>query len=377
MRILKSSDKYCIAVVGVPGGERVVKIALGDGAQLRAEVARIRALGAYTSLRYRLPPILAAGVCTAGVFRGKESYVMPRLAGRTFSEHTQSVLTASDELAAAFRTVLAALLDIAAEHCPDPAYDGGTGRYFRTALRGELDAVRALEPFPYLLAADGVTLDGVRYAPLAVLVDRILTSNAVGALDTGPSDIASLGHWNFHGDNLVLEDLARAAAFRVIDPDVRMATADPLYGVARFAYTFPHDTADYQQYLIRSSLYTSGAPDFRITFLWPEVAYRHYVEQFAPFVAPTDDALVALDPRFADGRMRLRFRLSYLQCLLRGVSANYERAVEFVDGEATAFRHASTLLFLHALRFAAHTAAIVASQSEARREPASIRTASV
>ncbi len=364
-RILKSSAKYLILSCEEEGVRCVYKIAHRDPDKLRQEVARIANLtAAIPSLRDRLPRTVRSGAIASGAHAGKAYYVQSHVPGSTFSQWVQSRFTERAELQVAFGVILRALLDIVADHRCDTAYDHRSGQCLREFIREEYDRLRSLDLIAPILADDALTIDGGRYASLAWVLDQLDAQEAYALLDRGPSSIATLGHWNFHGDNLILSTLTDAASFAVIDPDVSIETCDPLFGIARFLYTFPHDTADYGQYLIHSDTFDPrwrGPPVFRVTHLWSESVYRNYAELFGVILAAGAANLGRFDARLHDPRTALRLQLCVLACLLRGVRANYEESAEFVEGRATTFRHKGLFLFLEAVRFANRLVASVSS----------------
>ncbi|MDO8435353.1 MAG: hypothetical protein Q7S89_01595 [bacterium] len=354
--ILKSSDAYLIFICEEGGEKFVYKIAHENHGKLDKEVARIRELAVtYPRLSVRLPIIHDHGTIESGPHAGKRYYVQSYFSGNTFSHHLQSSFTSASAVRDIFGTILRTLVDISFEHVPNTVYDRRGGDFYREAFMREFDRLRVLPNLSYLASQEYVTINGERYPSLRTLLDRIGTSSALAALQERPSFIASLGHWNFHGDNIIINDIQLSDRFKVIDPDVSIDENDPLYGIARFLYSFPHDTAEYEQYLIHSPVFVHSPaiePVYEIRSLWPEVVHRNYAGMFASVFATGDDGIAARDTRFADPMTLVRLKLALLYCLVRGVNANYEETIEFIEGRMTEFRHKSTLLYLHAVLFA-------------------------
>lgn len=360
VRVLKSSEQYLIVACDEASGRRVIKIAHRDPEKLHREIERIEALtAAIPTLRHRLPPVLQSGVIADGVHTGKAYYAEPHFPGNTFSQWVQNRFADRVELRSTFDVLVRELLDIAADHQCDRAYDAQSGQFLRSCIRQEYDRLASLALIAPFLERDELIVDGVPYASLRSMLEQFDARAVYAAADAGPSTIATLGHWNFHGDNIILSTLAATSAFKVIDPDVSIETHDPLFGVARFLYTFPHDTADYGQYLLHTDAFDplgSGGTSFRVTYLWPEMVFRNYAELFGSVLASGATHLGAIDSRLDEPRTAIRLQLCVLACLLRGVRANYEETLEFVEGRVTTFRHKGILLFLEAVRFANHLA---------------------
>src|SRR3989338_520950 len=353
-RVLKSSSKYLIFSCEAGGTSLVIKIAHTHHEQLTREVERIQSLKqAYPVLGRRLPSIVASGAIPTGLHAGKAYYAQEYLSGKTFSHVLQSGLVPSATFSKAVSTLVRTLCDLTLEHQCDEAFYGQSGSFLREAVIG---AYRQAVAFPHINHVDqceDLVINGPRMAPLKDVLQRIVSSPILARIERVPSCISSLGHWNFHGDNILLESVERAADVRVIDPDTKIEQGDPLFGLARFFYTFPHDTADYGQYVIHSSMMTrlqTGTADMDITCLWPHVVYEQYQIFSRAFLDAQE--LISLDARFADERLRARLILNMLLCLLRGVSANYDEAIEFVEGSGTAFRHKGIFFYLQACLFA-------------------------
>ena len=67
-----------------------------------------------------------------------------------------------------------------------------------------------------------------------------------------------LSHANYHGDNLIL----KKNKVHIIDPDVSISIVPRSFALARFIYTYVHDSADYNDYDIYTKWYSDGHPSF-------------------------------------------------------------------------------------------------------------------
>ncbi len=185
-------------------------------------------------------------------------------------------------------------------------------------------------------------------------MNQILEHSSYKKLDECNSFISGIGHWNFHGDNLIIKDLRSPESFSVIDPDIHIDKCDPLFSLARFFYTYPHDTADYSQYVIESNyLFPNREKNyyFNIRTLWPQVVSQLYSESFDPFL---DQASSKINSIFSDiGEDELfRLQLNYLLCLLRGINANYESKFTIPSNKLCFFQNKGIFLYLKAVIFA-------------------------
>lgn len=353
MRILKDSSKYVIFSCEENGVKCVYKVARRDAGKLDKEIRRIGDLArSYPSLRERLPVILKHGRFENGAYAGMDYYVQTFFPGTTFSHYVQDVSADPDRLYLNFRTVLTQLFDIAQEHEFDPSGDDRGGEFLKAAIDFETGRLNTLDAISQLRAADEIVLNGERLDGLTVVLKRIFASPRFAALDQTASFISRLGHWNFHGDNVLLADLEDARAFRVIDPDINIDACDPLFGIARFLYSFPHDSAEYRKYVIRESdPRRKGLREFEIQYLWPQRVFDNYSRLFLSIYADNPIGITEIDDRYQDATTLHRLKLCFLYCLLRGVYANYEPQTEVIK---TGFRNKGTYLYLQAVRFANH-----------------------
>ena len=58
-----------------------------------------------------------------------------------------------------------------------------------------------------------------------------------------------MGHFNFHGENILISDFKTLDKFKLIDPDTRWKILDPMFSMARYFYTYSHDTAEKKKLL--------------------------------------------------------------------------------------------------------------------------------
>ncbi|MFM2130549.1 MAG: hypothetical protein RL477_2095, partial [Pseudomonadota bacterium] len=187
-------------------------------------------------------------------------------------------------------------------------------------------------------------------------VERIVTSDTFDRLIRKSPAISDLGHWNFHGENIILNSRF-PDGFAVIDPDVSLDECDPVFGLARLLYTFPHDTAEHTYYIINSDLLmpkgNTPRPEFEIAFTWPESTLVNYRYLYRGVLDGEMPRVFDLDPRFAnDARLWYRLNVSLLLCLLRGVSVNYKPNYPLHYGDMVHFQNEALFILLNAIELA-------------------------
>ena len=361
LNVLKSSPKYLIVALDNDSDGLVLKISHKDNEKLIQEVNRIMELKTtYPKMNQLLPELHGHGDIKVGFHSGKYYYLQTNFPGRTFSNLIQSHSSNVNELDAGFRTLFHLLVDAALEHSYSKAYDCSSGIFIEEAIRFEYKRIFQLDNIKQIASMENLSIDGKQRCSLSLSLNTIFESDAFHLLNDVPSFISDLGHWNFHGDNIILNSLKNPEKFKLIDPDVSIDKHDPLMAVARFLYTMPHDTADYGQYIIKSKFLEPSIPgreskeskeEFFINHTWPLITQKKYMRLFNLFYNENANIISELDLRFKDKSLLLRLKLCYLFCLIRGVNANYDDLIVYKEGNPHIFKNKSIYLLLNCIIF--------------------------
>ena len=357
LRILKSSDKYLIGIAKNSTDDNFVfKIANKDNESLNKEVNRINELrNQYPFMKKRFAPILDHGVIEEGYHKGKCYYLSPLMPGDTFSHFVQEPSVNHLDIKRAFYFLITEILKFCRDHKFDPGYNQSSGSLIKSYIKQSIFRFNDLPNIRVLLELDNLKINQYKKDNINKVVNQILDHPSVKKLDELNSFISEVGHWNFHGDIVLIEDLKAPEKFKVIDPDINIDTCDPLFTLARFLYTYPHDTADYNQYIIESNcLYPTQDKNiyFNIRTMWPQVVSKLYSGLFNSILPQHSSKVTELVTEFGNENELLRLELSYLLCLLRGVSANYEDIFTIPSGKLNFFQNKGIFLYLQTGIFA-------------------------
>ena len=119
-----------------------------------------------------------------------------------------------------------------------------------------------------------------------------------------------------------------------------------MFSMARYFYTYYHDTAEKKNYYIVSDIYDFKKSNKNIYFntkiLWSNSVNKIYKKMFN----------VNLIKKKLNRSEKLRFNLSYLLCLLRGVNANYEEKITFYKNRNNLLQNNGIYFALHAIKYA-------------------------
>jgi len=354
--IFKSSDKYIIGIVNNQSSESFVfKIANKNNEELNKEINRIRELRSqYNFMRKRLGPIVDHGVFEKGYHKGKCYYLYPLIDGDTFSHFVQKPSIDHYKIGKTFKLLCSETLRFCREHKFDSGYDKSSGSFIKSLIKHSIIQLNDLLSVRALLELGDLTINKRKKTNIKEVVYQILNHSAVKKLDKLNSFVSEVGHWNFHGDNVIIKDLSSPNSFSFIDPDIHIDTCDPLFTLARFLYTYPHDTADYSQYVIESNYLFPNKDDncyFNIKTLWPQVVSQLYSELFDPFLDQASSRINNIISDIGDDEL-LRLQLNYLLCLLRGITANYESKFSIPSNKLSFFQNKGIFLYLTAVVFA-------------------------
>ena len=125
------------------------------------------------------------------------------------------------------------------------------------------------------------------YKNISFYLKNLFKEKKIKKLDSNSFFLSKLGHWNFHGGNIIFPKTKNYKKFYIIDPDATWNLNDPLFSLARFIYTFPHDTMEYNKYFISSpsfqNLSKKNNLEFKIKNLWKKNTYKNYKLIFSQF----------------------------------------------------------------------------------------------
>ncbi len=184
------------------------------------------------------------------------------------------------------------------------------------------------------------------YNKLEDSLNKIFSNKNFLDLDHKDKFLVDTGHFNFHGENILISNLKTPEKFKLIDPDTRWKILDPMFSMARYFYTYYHDTAEKKNYYIVSDIYDFKKSNKNIYFntkiLWSNSVNKIYKKMFN----------VNLIKKKLNRSEKLRFNLSYLLCLLRGVNANYEEKITFYKNRNNLLQNNGIYFALHAIKYA-------------------------
>ncbi len=129
-------------------------------------------------------------------------------------------------------------------------------------------------------------------------------------------------HGNFHGENIIVTDLKRFNKFKIIDPDCSLKKVDPSFSLARFLYTFIHDSVEYKKYNIYLNSKDFEIRNFSYKYIWDKNTVDSY--------ELLDSIIIDLIEHFDTDYDANRLFKSFIHCLLIGAIAN-DNGIKFTN----------------------------------------------
>ena len=208
----------------------------------------------------------------------------------------------------------------------------------------EFEIIKKKKHLSFLNENKNITINNIKYKSLNYLLYKVLDNKKMKIVNTNKNYFSFLGHFNFHGENIITKNLKKNTNFFLIDPDSRWKCLDPMFGLARFFYTFDHDTFEKKKYFIKSNIFDLSKKSnntFYIKYIWKKLTLSNYKKTF------NIENFFNQETNF----YKQRFKLNYLLCLMRGVNSNYEENIEFPSNRINFFRHSSIYLSLIIIKF--------------------------
>ena len=138
--------------------------------------------------------------------------------------------------------------------------------------------------------------------------------------------------------------------FYLIDPDATWKINDPFFSVARFIYTYIHDTIENKKYHIETKTFKEIGADknnFKTKILWSSNIKKKYESNFSEYLSFRNKKNL----KFLDKNEQTRLNMCLILCLLRGINSNFERKIQILDEKGTKFKNNSIYIFFCLLKF--------------------------
>lgn len=350
MEILKNSEKFSVFKAKDKRKKNVVlKIANKKPEKIFKEIRLIKKLCLSSKFfKDSIPGILEYGFFKKGLFKSKGYYKQKYIPGLTFSQIIQKQAISKKKLILILKILLKNFISYIRDVRPIKKKEKST-KYLNNLIFKEYNKIFDKYLFSDLEKSKNIYINGKRYKNIKFYLRKILNSKKVKNLDQNIFFLSNLGHWNFHGGNIIFPNKKNYNKFYIIDPDATWKLNDPFFSLARFIYTYPHDTMEYNKYLIYSDnlkeIKNKKKLSFKIKILWNKNVNKKYTSIFSQFYLDNLNRKNLLKSMLSRQEY-VRFNLSLILCFMRGINSNFESKINFFDKKALTFQNKGLYLYL-------------------------------
>lgn len=306
MNILKNSSKYFI----YKKKKSVIKVGYSD-VQILKEYERLNLIRKeYKKLGSMMPKIYEYGSLKSGPFEGFKYYRQELIVGRTLS----SLISDSSVDINQFKKFLKKIHSDLSEVVEDKAISLNPiidyGDYYIKLIENELTKI-SKNIILGSLVKEKISINGFEYKSFDSIINTI---TSIVKQKKIKQNLFQVGHWNFHGDNIIIDDQSN---LYLIDPDTNWRQVENKFSMARYYYSFPHDTIHYGKYIINNVGINRNSSEFFVRHTWNDLAYKKYKILFNYIYCNGD---LAND---------FSLNLNFILCMIRGISANMNDVIKF------------------------------------------------
>ncbi len=345
-KVIKSSESNLILSVRDGKNYAILKVAQRGNAKLEKEHETILKLKKFSKIYSSfLPDTYLDGKINKDLFSNKFYFFQKYLKGTTLSQLIQKnkiKLNKANHISNALIEKLILIIEEDLKNCVNQK----PSEIFRKLIMTEFQNLIKRPHLHFVSSNLRLKIGNKFYKNLENSLERIFSKKIFLAMDEQDQFLTNLGHFNFHGENIIISDPKDVKRFKLIDPDTRWKVLDPIFSLARYFYTYSHDTAEKKNYYIKSNIFDLKSNNktfyFKTNIIWPTIVKKVYEKMF------NENLLKKKFDKFE----KFRFSLTYLLCLLRGANANYEEKVFFLKNNINQFKNNGVFLSLLAIQYA-------------------------
>lgn len=345
-KVIKSSENNLIMSLKEGKNIDILKIAQRGNASLQKEYETLLKLKKFSKIYdFFLPEIYLNKKIKNTLLKNKFYFFQKYQPGLTLSKLIQKSKIKSDKAKNISEILVDSLIVIMQEDLKN-CVNEKPSELFRKLLMMEFQNL-IKRPHLYFISSDlNLKIGNKYYNKLENSLNKIFSKKNFSDLDKQDKFLVDIGHFNFHGENILISDIKALDKFKLIDPDTRWKILDPMFSMARYFYTYSHDTAEEKNYYIKSNIFDLKSNDkifcFDMKILWSSRVHKVYKQMF-------DTNLIKKKINHFE---KLRFSLSYLLCLLRGINANYEEKITFFKNQNNLLQNNGIFFSLLAIKYA-------------------------
>ena len=283
-RIIKSSENNLIMFLKEGKNLDILKIAQRGNASLQREYETILKLKKFSKVyNFFLPEVYTNKKIKSVLLKNKFHFFQKLQPGLTLSKLIQKSIIKSNKAKHVSEILINVLITIMQEDFKN-CVNEKPSELFRKLLMMEFQNLIKRPHLYFITSKSNLKIGNKYYNKLENSLNKIFSKKNFLDLDKQDQFLVDLGHFNFHGENIIISDLKAANKFKIIDPDTRWKILDPMFSMARYFYTYSHDTAERKNYYIKSNIFDIKSINkdfcFNTKILWPNKVYKVYNKIF-------------------------------------------------------------------------------------------------
>ena len=340
--ILKSSLKYII----LKKDNLVYKISKQKNkTNILKEYKLLKKLSNDVRYLNLLPKLYKIEKIKFGIFKGNYFYRQNFIKGQTFSNEVKN--KRYNYIKSLFLLVSKKFIFI----CQNAKKDANINQanFIKKIFQEELKLIKKNTDLNSLISAKKIIINNKKYNSLSDYLNKIFSSYDYRQA-TKYFKICKNEHWNFHGDNVLIDK----NDVKIIDPDTSIDFNDSFFSFSRFLYSYIHDTCFYKKYLIETTnfIFCKKQYKFRLKTIWSSQANKNYsiLSKFINENKYSNNIFIKkLNLNYYDV---YRIKIMYLYCLVRGINRNYQKTYTYPGKNVKHIQIDHVYLYLQSVMYA-------------------------
>ena len=250
-KVIKSSESNLIMSLKNGKSQSILKVGQRGNASLEKEYETLLKLRKSSEIyKNYIPETYKNKKINSSLLNNKFYFFQKYMHGSTLSKLIQTKKIKTDKAKSSSEVLVNKLIDITREDLKN-SVNQKPSEIFRKLLMIEFQNIIKRPHLRFISSNFNLKIENKHYNKLEDSLDKIFSKKIFLELDKKDQFLVDLGHFNFHGENIIISNPKIIENFKLIDPDSRWKILDPMFSIARYFYTFSHDTAEKKNIILK------------------------------------------------------------------------------------------------------------------------------
>lgn len=331
--LLINSKHHCIYE---ENNNKVIKLTFDEKKKLKKEYELLKILKKKNFYSKSLVNVYEDGILKTGLFKKSYFYRQEYIEKKTLSWEIQNLAVSKKQI----QDFLKKLLDEFILNHINSEKKHDNKSYFSN-ININLQKLKKNHAFNFFLKAENIKINEKKIDN-NFNIQKII-NNLKKIIDKNNISF-KYDHFNFHGENIFLMPKTDINFVRIIDPDPSITLTDPMFSLARLAYSLPHDAMQLKKGIVFYNQNNNLVKQVKFKYFFNyEILDLYNVIGFQNIFNNIN--------RNFDKNHAVRFMLSYIYCLIIGINRNSDKKYLFKNKGI--FNKETILVFelINALKF--------------------------